>query len=155
MNPNNPLSRIMTTQLHSVRPDDSIQKVMEIFRQYEFHHIPVVTDGEQLVGIISREDFVRIAYDLLLLSTNKTHPKSSYRTMKVEEVMTIHPLSLEPEDTIGLAADIFMANQFHALPIVEDGRLVGLVTTHDLLRYGFYSPIENVEAEESILDRKF
>ena len=51
--------------------------------------------------------------------------------------MTKYPISLEPDDTIGLAADIFLANRFHALPILDDDVLVGLVTAHDLLRYSF------------------
>ena len=48
-------------------------------------------------------------------------------------------LSINADDSIGLAADIFLANRFHALPIVEENRLVGMVTTHDLLLYSFNS----------------
>jgi len=148
MQPNNPVSSIMTTKLQTVRPDDSVYKVMEIFRQFGFHHIPVVDEGEKLVGIISREDFLRISYELSLSTSSKTYSKVTYRTMKVEEVMTTKPIALEPEDTIGLAADIFLANEFHALPVVEDDTLVGLVTTHDLLQYSFHSPIEPASMEE-------
>ena len=54
--------------------------------------------------------------------------------------MTEFPMHLDPEDSIGLAADTFLANKFHALPIVEDQVLVGLITTHDLLKYSFESP---------------
>ncbi len=53
----------------------------------------------------------------------------------------------------GLAADIFLANKFHALPIVEDGILIGLVTSHDLLQYSFESPVEpeaELELDDSI-----
>jgi len=147
MKPNNPVSSIMTTQLETVRPDDSVYKVMEIFRQFGFHHIPVVEEGEKLVGIISREDFLRISYELSLSTSSQNFSKITYRTMKVEEVMTTEPISLEPEDTIGLAADMFLANEFHALPVVEGNTLVGLVTTHDLLQYSFHSPIESASME--------
>lgn len=51
--------------------------------------------------------------------------------------MTPYPIQLDPDDSIGLAIDIFLANKFHALPIVEDGALLGIVTTHDLLEYAF------------------
>ena len=56
-------------------------------------------------------------------------------------------MQLEPDDTIGLAADIFLANKFHALPVVEDERLVGIVTTHDLLKYSFTAVMEPLEEE--------
>ncbi len=151
MKPNNPVSSIMTTKLQTVRPGDSVHKVMEIFRQFGFHHIPVVDEGEKLVGIISREDFLRISYELSLSTSSQTYSKVTYRSMKVEEVMTTNPISLEPEDTIGLAADIFLANEFHALPVIEDQTIVGIVTTHDLLQYSFHSPVES-EAMEPIED---
>ena len=51
--------------------------------------------------------------------------------------MTKYPVSLDMEDTVGLAADIFMANKFHALPVVENNQLVGIVTTHDILLFAF------------------
>jgi CBS domain-containing protein len=56
--------------------------------------------------------------------------------------MTTYPVFLEPDDTIDLAADIFLANKFHALPILDDGQLVGLLTTHDLIRHVF-SEVQN------------
>jgi acetoin utilization protein AcuB len=63
--------------------------------------------------------------------------------------MTKYPLQLSPDDTVGLAADIFLANKFHALPIVDDGQLVGIVTAHDLLSYSFSSPVgEEMGMEE-------
>jgi acetoin utilization protein AcuB len=60
-----------------------------------------------------------------------------YKEMRAEDIMSTNPLSLEPEDTIGLAADIFKANALHALPVVDEGELVGIVTTHDLLTFAF------------------
>ena len=51
--------------------------------------------------------------------------------------MTLNPLVIEPEDTIGLAADIILSNKLHALPVVDDGTLVGLITNHDLLAFAF------------------
>jgi acetoin utilization protein AcuB len=51
--------------------------------------------------------------------------------------MTPEPIVVDPDDSIGLAADIFLVNTLHALPVVEDNRLVGIITTHDLLKYAF------------------
>ena len=93
--------------------------------------------------MISKEDFSRIAYVLSLNTSGRTFSNLKYQSLKAEDIMTKYPLSLDPDDTIGLAADIFLANKFHALPIVEDDELLGLVTTHDLLLFSFGSLTAN------------
>ncbi len=148
MNPNNPISSIMTTNMITVRPGDTARKVREVFKMHSFHHLPVTDEGEKLVGIISKEDFFRISYLLSLDSTGRTYSNKAYEHMTAEQFMTKYPVQLDPDDSIGLAADIFLANKFHALPIVEDGVLVGLVTSHDLLQYSFSSPVESEESVE-------
>ena len=127
----------MTAELVTVRKGDTVHKVREIFNENDFHHIPVLDKGENLAGIISKEDFYRLSYILSLQTTGKTYSELSYQHLLAEDIMTEYPMCLDPDDTIGLAADIFLANKLHALPIIEDGRLLGIVTTHDLLKYSF------------------
>ena len=153
MNPNVPISSIMTRNMVTVRADDNARKIREIFKTHSFHHIPVTDSGEKLIGIISKEDFFRIAYLLSLDSTGRTYTNKVYEHMTADQFMTKYPVQLDPDDSIGLAADIFLANKFHALPIVEDGVLIGLVTSHDLLQYSFASPVEpeaELELDDSI-----
>lgn len=147
MNPNTPVESIMTIHLITVRPDTPLKQVATIFNKHNFHHLPV-TDGQgALLGIISREDFAKVAY---ILSFKENGPGAD--AICASDVMTKYPLSLSPEDSIGLAADIFLANKFHALPIIEGGVLVGLVTTHDLIAYSFDSPV--AESEELTYDEE-
>ena len=86
--------------------------------------------------MISREDINKVVQLLAFDSKNAKHGP-----MRAKDIMSKSPLLLDPDDTIGLAADVFMTNKFHALPVVEDNALVGLVTTHDLLSYCFSSPL--------------
>jgi len=151
MNPNVPISTIMTRNMITVRPDATARKIKEIFKNHSFHHIPVTDQGEKLLGIISKEDFFRIAYLLSLDSTGPTYTNKVYDHMTAEQFMTRYPVQLDPDDSIGLAADIFLANKFHALPIVDEGVLIGIVTSHDLLHYSFESPVEP-EAEMELDD---
>ncbi|MDX2069572.1 MAG: CBS domain-containing protein [Haliscomenobacter sp.] len=141
MNPNRPINEVMTSKLVTVGPTASAYQIKAIFDQNEFHHLPVVETNDKLLGIISKQDFYKVAYILSLQTTGRTWSEKEYEALCAKDLMTEHPLTLEPEDTIGLAADIFLANQFHAIPVVEDDRLIGLVTTHDLLFYSFNSPI--------------
>ena len=143
MDPNRPISDIMTTELVSVRPDEPADMVKKIFDDNDFHHIPVTDINGQLEGIISKEDFLRVSY---FLSLETTAPAlASYQRLRPKDFMTTYPLTINPDDSIGLAADIFLANKFHALPVVEDGSLVGMVTTHDLLAYSFRSPLSTTD----------
>jgi acetoin utilization protein AcuB len=152
MNPNSPISTIMTKKLVTVRPNTSAKEIQKLFKENTFHHLPVVDDGEKLLGIISKEDFFRVAYLLSMNTSGPTWTEKQYESLKAEAFMTKYPVNLDPDDSIGLAADIFLANKFHALPIVEDDNLVGMVTTHDLLHFSFDSPVmeeKNVQYDES------
>lgn len=137
MNTDRSIKEIMTTKLVTVLPDTPVSEVKKIFNKHTFHHLPVVDMTGALEGIISKEDFLKLAYLLSKNTGGKTYSEKQYNSLTAKEVMTKYPISLEPEDTIGLAADIFLANRFHALPILDDQILVGLVTTHDLLQYSF------------------
>ncbi len=147
MNPERSVSEIMTTQLVTVSPDTKAKEVYEIFKEHDFHHVPVVEKGEVLLGIISKEDFFKVSYILSQQTTGKTWTENQYQSLTAKDFMTNYPMTLDPEDTIGLAADIFLSNKFHALPVVEDFRLVGIITSHDLLRYSFNSSYVDSEFE--------
>lgn len=148
MNPNNPISSIMTTNLVTVSPEDYLSRVTKIFESNEFHHIPVVKQGSVLVGIISKEDFQKMNYYFFEKMSSENGNAKHKDGLRASDIMTPYPLNVDPEDTIGLAADIFLANRFHALPVIEDGALVGIVTSHDLIRYAFTTAYEPEEKEE-------
>ena len=137
MDPNKPISTIMTTDLVALKPEDAMYSVKEIFDKHDFHHIPVLENGMRLVGIISKQDYLARFKDISAQTTGKTWTSMQYSKLMVSDLMTAHPMQLSPDDSIGLAADIFLANKFHALPIVDDDQLVGMITSHDLLRYAF------------------
>lgn len=148
MNANIAIREIMTTNLVTVTLDTKAEQIKDLFDKNGFHHLPVVDRGENLAGIISKEDFFKISYILSLKTSGPTWSEKKYQTLRANDFMTSYPLSLDPDDTIGLAADIFLANKLHSLPIVEDGQLIGLVTSHDLLQYGFNSRYIEKKEEE-------
>ncbi len=137
MNPEMPIREIMTTQLITAVPNTSMKEVQSVFARHNIHHLPVVDECEAIIGIISKEDLYKITHLLALNTSGPTYSEKMFRTLTARDLMTPNPMVLDPDDSIGLAADIFLANKFHALPIVENDRLVGIVTTHDLLAFAF------------------
>jgi CBS domain-containing protein len=133
-----PVSEIMTRYLVTATPLTTLDKVNALFAQNNFHHIPVV-DGERLVGIISRKDIDRVSscVDLFKSKENERYNDKLMKSLLANEVMTKNTTTLTPDDSIGYAAILFTNNKFHALPVLEGTKLVGIVTTFDLLEYAY------------------
>ncbi len=126
------IRQIMTTEIIKVHPDDTLYKVEEIFDAFPIHHILVV-DKHELKGVITHNDLLR------LYRKELTENLIDRSALLVKHAMTPNPLTLDCDDSIGLAADIFMANKFHAVPVLDGQDLVGILTNHDLLKYAFSS----------------
>jgi CBS domain-containing protein len=136
MDASQPVANIMTRTLVTIRPDTSINRIHDIFEKHTFHHLPVV-DHNKLVGIISKSDYLKIRHMIAITWGGITACQEMYADMCAADIMSHEPLRIESADTIGLAAGIFRANSLHALPVVDDGELVGMVTSHDLLTYAY------------------
>jgi len=132
-----PVSEVMTRDLHIVRPKDSLERIHEIFSANAIHHIPVITEDGVLKGIVSLTDFKRVNHMLSLFNKDKYESLNYklYRSMTAQEIMTKELATLNSNDKLQTAADIFRENIFHALPVCDEGILVGMVTTHDVLTY--------------------
>lgn len=129
-----PIANIMTQKPATVSPSDNLETVRRIFENHWFHHVPVVEDGK-LVGIVSYTDYLRVIRELYDSPKEQRDNEQALHHVAVKEVMTANPLCLSPGDTVDDALRVFKANQFHAIPVIEgDRRLVGIVSTHDLIR---------------------
>jgi len=124
---NEPISSIMKTELITVKPTDTLDVVRTVFLSRNIHHLPVVDDDYHLVGIVTSHDTYRLNMKF-----------EDYNKLTVGEIMIRKVAKLSPEEKIGVAAELFLLNKFHATPIVDkSNKLVGLVTDFDILRYSF------------------
>lgn len=133
------VAEVMSRDLYVVRPEDTLERVYEIFHAKSIHHIPVVNEKGKLCGIVSKSDFLRVNHMFCLFNKEKyeEYNQKLYKAMQVQEIMTSHVATLSPADPLTVAAGIFAENLFHALPVVDKGSLVGILTTQDLLGYCF------------------
>jgi acetoin utilization protein AcuB len=109
---------VMTTKVATASPDDHLDQVLERMTAGGYRHLPVVEDG-RLIGIVSRAD-------------TREHVGHLSRS-KVSGAMTAAPKTVTPETSVAEAARTMVREAIGALPVVEDGRLVGIVTASDLL----------------------
>lgn len=133
MNTFKPVSAFMTTDLVTVAPTDSLLHVKEIFDQHRFHHIPVV-HYKEIVGLIGKSDFDHFMGGASLVAEDRFINNLRLKSTKAEEIMTKGLGKLEPEDRLNVALEIFCMNRFHALPVVKDNELVGLITPYDIMK---------------------
>lgn len=137
------IATIMTRNVFFVHPNDTMQRVDELFNANNIHHIPVIDDESKVVGIISKADYLKILHGFTLFKTEKSkeYNKAILRSLLVSEVMTKQVASLYPDDTVEIAAGYFRENLFHAIPVVDrQKKLVGIITTFDMLNYAFMEP---------------
>lgn len=132
MNLLTPVSELMTKDLITVNPEDKLMAVKKIFDENRIHHIPVVR-FRKIVGIISKTDLLYFMKGV----ANFRHPdvmnEGRLLITRAQEIMTTGLGKLEPTDRINVALEVFRENILHALPVVENDELVGILTTHDII----------------------
>jgi CBS domain-containing protein len=129
-----PVSHIMTTELTTVNVTQNLREVVKIFEEHKFRHLPVVS-GDDLIGIISKTDILRISYGSSFGEQESQIDDAIFDMLSINQVMQTNLHTIKPETTIKDAAEIFSQAEFHALPVVEGKKLVGIVTTTDIIKY--------------------
>ncbi len=132
MNVMNKISTIMTQNLITVNPEASLNDVKKIFDEHRIHHIPVVR-YKKIVGMISKTDMLYFLKGASTDGYEKILTEARLRNYKVEELMITGLATLSSEDRIATAVEIFKENLFHAIPVIDNEELVGIVTTYDII----------------------
>jgi CBS domain-containing protein len=134
MKHNESVTKIMSRNLITVHHGDPVSKVRQLIREHGVHHVPVV-NGDQLAGIISYSDVLRVSYGDTFNADDRAVDAALDHTMTIEQLMAKDVSVLSEQSTIREAAEILAQGRFHSLPVVNGGKLVGLVTSSDLIRY--------------------
>ena len=117
----------MTTDPTTLSSDATIEEALTLFESEDLHHLPIVDDG-RLTGLISSADLMKC----YLLEGGADAAQSA----SVRAIMAKNPIKLDSSATLRDAALKLSAGGFHALPVIEeDGRLVGIVTSSDLIEH--------------------
>jgi CBS domain-containing protein len=140
---------IMDTDVPTVTVVDSVEKVLRVLRDHELPGVPVVNEGGRCVGIITEEDLVLSDEDDdlhlphyfqlfggVVFLESMSHFNERVRkafAATAEDMMTPDPVTIEPSATVRQAARVIARKKHNRLPVVEHGRLVGVVTRVDVL----------------------
>ena len=129
-----PISNIMTPNPSVLNLNDGLAQAEYLFKKHKMRHLPVVK-GDQILGIISMTDLARIIFMDSYDPNNFSIDTSIYELFSLEQIMVRNPKCIDPDLTIKEAAQQFLEAEYHALPVVDDNKLVGILTTTDLIHY--------------------
>lgn len=129
-----PVSTIMSTQLVVLNTTDSLEKAERLFKKHHIRHIPVI-QAKRIVGMLSLTDLLRISFADGAYEEEDEVETVVYEMFTIPQVMAKKVRTVTPDTTIKEVAELLSREEFHALPVEENGELVGIVTTTDLIRY--------------------
>ena len=129
-----PVSTIMTKNIISLNATDGLEKAEHLFKKHRIRHIPVVR-GEKIIGMLSLTDLLRISFADGAYRDDEDGDTIVYNMFTIPQLMARSLERVSPDTTIKEVAEILASKEYHALPVVEDEKLVGIVTTTDLIKY--------------------
>ncbi len=123
----------MKTRVVTIPADDSLWVVQEIMEFGDTRHLPVVRLGE-LVGVVSQRDLLRASLSNVM-GLPAEEQQIFLEGVKISEVMSSPPISIEKDESVQKAARTLAERKIGCLPVVEAGKLIGIVTETDVLEY--------------------
>jgi CBS-domain-containing membrane protein len=139
---------IMTQEVITISPEASVEDLARLLEDHKIGGVPVMEEGGRLVGVVTQSDLVKRSRDLELppaLNILDLHmfietPAGFKRRLEkmlgdtVREVMTPEPITITPGTPVQEIAALMDRKKVHTLPVVEQGKLVGIVGKMDLIR---------------------
>ncbi len=122
---------IMSAEVTTLGRNDTLLLAKDIMNLGRIRHFPVVEDDE-VVGVVSQRDLYRASLGTVMQYGEKAQ-RAFLESVAVKEVMA-DPISISPDATVRDAARLMLEHKIGCLPVLEDSRLVGIVTETDMLQ---------------------
>ena len=122
---------IMSAEVTTLGRNDTLLLAKDIMNLGRIRHFPVVEDDE-VVGIVSQRDLYRASLGTVMQYGEKAQ-RAFLESVAVKEVMA-DPIAIGPDATVRDAARLMLEHKIGCLPVLEDSRLVGIVTETDMLQ---------------------
>jgi acetoin utilization protein AcuB len=122
----------MSVDPATVGPKDSLQKVIGLLRRRDIRSVPVIENG-RLIGIVTDRDVRQVA-PAYPLFRDEAEIRRYTENLTVTAAMTADPMTIAPDEPLVEAAKVLETYRISSMPVLDDGRLVGMLTVTDVLR---------------------
>ncbi|MBK1633576.1 signal transduction protein [Thiohalocapsa halophila] len=139
----------MNTSVRTVTPDTKILEVASLMTLYRYQGLPVIDAGDALVGVIAERDLLHSLFPKLeslmaegMHSVDYDKEMARYKEilgLKVADLMTPNPVTVDPEMHVLRAATIMVRHNFRRIPVAEGSKLVGMLSLGDVHKAIFHS----------------
>jgi CBS domain-containing protein len=124
---------VMTKNPVTIKAGDSLLMATRVLKEKGFKHLPVLDESGAVVGVVTDRDLKRAsASDATTLEVHEL--LYLLDKVKIEQVMNRKPQTVKVTDDVQDAAKLMVERKIGCLPVLEGGKLVGIVTKDDLLR---------------------
>ena len=123
------LDFIMSTDLKTVSPEDTLATVRTMMHDNRIHHVPVLNEKEELVGLVTLTDVLAATDSILRDDQSRLHA----REIRVADIMVRDMATIDEHASLRQAALFLEKHQIGCLPVVTDGTLRGIVTDTDFV----------------------
>jgi CBS domain-containing protein len=113
---------IMTENVVTIQPACSVRSAIELLLREQISGLPVLDENERLVGIVTEFALLATAYDERITSDH------------VSQYMTTNVLTVDVNDPVRKVADLFIVHRVRRVPVMDNGRIVGLISRRDVLK---------------------
>jgi CBS domain-containing protein len=126
------VSDLMTRQVATLQRNDKLSIADQVMQLGRIRHMPVLDEDGQLAGVVSQRDLFRGSL-AKAFGYGTSAQKRVLDTITVKEVMATDPITATPEQPLAEAAALMLERKIGCLPVVEDGKLVGILTESDFV----------------------
>jgi CBS domain-containing protein len=124
---------VMTTQVTTLKRNDKLTLADDVMQLGRIRHLPILDDdGEQLVGIVSQRDLFRSAL-AQALGYGQYARRKLLDTFAIKDVMATDVITTNPDTPLVSAAQLLIERKIGCLPVVENERLIGIITEGDFV----------------------
>lgn len=140
---------IITTDVYTLAPDDSLQDARKLMAEHNIRHIPIVDEYQCLKGLLSQRDVLAGADSVLLPHAGAAEVIES--RVAISSLMTLDPFTIDEHASLRGAALNMQRHHIGCLPVVRDGVLIGIITDSDFVAVAInlIEQLELVEPEET------
>ena len=117
----------------TLKPDETLDLANDVISLGRIRHIPIVEDG-RLMGLLSERDMMG-ATTTTIFGLKRKSKSALLKSVLIKDVMKKKVVTVKPDTPIKDAAHLMKEKKIGCVPVVDEGSLVGLVTTTDILRY--------------------
>lgn len=133
------VEQIMTHKVLTLEMDDRLELARDMLENMSFHHL-LITDKNRVVGVLSERDILRAVSPYVGLASETSKDRHTLN-QRLHQVMTRNPVTVTKDTSLHYAGKLLLEHSIGCLPVVEEGKLCGIITWKDLLAAFIQDPL--------------